>query len=72
MQGRILDRPPKSHGTGTRLLLAMSQAYASEQLPGPALLRQVAVKGKNKTDVKEPALYHSPSMQVAHFNKGSI
>lgn len=50
----------------------MSKAYAPAQLPGPALPKQVVVKENNKIHVKEPTLYHSPSVQVAHFNKGSI
>lgn len=69
----ILDRLPKPHGIGgTRLPLATSKAYTPAQLPGPALLMQVLIKGNKKICVKEPALYHSPSMQVAYFNKGSI
>lgn len=53
-------------------MLATSKTYAPEQLPGPASLRQVVVKGKNKIHVKEPTLYHSRNTQVAHLNKGSI
>lgn len=69
VQGILLDRPPKSHGIGARLLLAMSKASAPEHLPGLALLRQVMVKAKDKI---HPALSHSLSMQVAHLNKGRV
>lgn len=72
VQGRILDRPPKSHGIGARLLLAMSKASAPEHLPGLALLRQIAIKRKDKIQARDPALCNSPSMQVAHFNKDRI
>lgn len=73
VQGRILDRTPRSHGIGARLLLpAMSKASAPEHLPGLALLRQIMVKVKDKIHAKDPALHCSLSMQVAHLNKGRI
>lgn len=72
VEGRILDRPPKSHGIAARLLLATSKSSAPEHLPSLALLRQIMVKVKDKIHARHPALCCSLSMQAAHSNKGRI
>lgn len=73
VQGRILDRTPRSHGIGARLLLlAMSKASAPEHLPGLALLRQIMVKVRTRFMQRILPCIVVSACRLLYLNKGRI